>query len=462
MNDTIFDQKITAAFAALPPADVYLKNRLLRLPEERQSPAPRRITARRLVPLAAALAVVVVAGAVALQWGSKMGEPADYAAETHTDCTNEPGELPLLPYGGFFNETGGQGAGDETVWVKSAAELHRDSPAYGREGEIGSLPVYRNPEPGKKLSEAEAMEIAVKFGRAVGKTYIYELPHWLTPEGQEQVREKLRSVGDSEEEIEAMISEQFGAPDFWRFKCGEETLMVNARGGVSIEWPVDPPVYDGSAARHEQACLQAYEPYAAAIETLTGLRFSKASTACSYNIYGAKYFETFLYVNNPGDPLAKQMEDYALNRLTVYVEQDPNPGEPFDALALNSLYFDLHPFGAEDLLGSYPVMDLEGAKKALLAGRWEAMLSSAVTPEMLARATIGEAELIYMQRPWLSTAMPVYRFYLRFDPDDLEEPIPALSELGLQEYYVFYVPAVPAEYFTPQETEGSMLVSPGR
>ena len=443
MNDTIFEQKITSAFAALPPADVYLKNRLLRLPEENTKPV-RRVSPKRLIPLAAALAVVVVVGIVVTQLGIiKPPTPID---------------LPLIPYNGILNNDNSMGCGMGAVWSTSAAEIHRDSPAFGRESELGTMPVYRNPyfDREQQIDEAAAMEIAEQFGRAMGKTYSYAPPNWLTPERLEQLREKLRAVGETEEEIETAIREQF-KQSTWEFQCGDETLIVEGSlfGCVrlSVPLPASLPTNVEPATRYEAICQQVYNSYAAGIEALTGLRYNRVSTAVTgfstseYN-YGGKTFDTFFYVNNPGDSLAKQAEDYALKRVGVCLYEDVD-------ISSASLGFYLTHLGTDDLIGSYPVMDAESAKRELLAGRYEAVPE--VTKEMLARATIEDVELFYSNSPWLSTFMPIYHFSVLFAPEDMPE-YPRAVEFGMRSYYDFYVPAVPAEYLVPQETFGDMAM----
>jgi len=447
MNDTLFNQRLTAAFAALPPADVYLKNRLLKLPDETRKPA----VARRLLPLAGALAVVVAMGIAIPLLVKRPPQP--------------PIDLPPISLGSMY---GMAGMGFEAHMNKSAAELHRASPAYGREGGIGTMAVYRNPGFGKpqRLDEAAAMEIADKFGKAMGKTYVYEPPYWLSPEGLEKTREKLGALTPEEGEQAVRQSE-------WSFKCGEETLSVSDYGGVRVSLyaplPTGLPQDDSTAASYEANCRQLYGLYAAAVEALTGLRFNMASTAFDYNIYGEKHFETFLYANNPGDPLAKQAEDYALKRLTVswlpekdYVDYGVNSqGQTVETSGHQDaefwLGFDLAYPGESDLLGIYPVMDLESVVAQLRAGNYEASVSA--TKEELARATIEEAELIYSAQPWLSTFLPMYRLYLTFPPEDLDgwnNNNPHLEELGLRNYYVFYVPAVPPEYLVPQQEDSGM------
>jgi len=461
MNDILFDQRIAAAFAALPPADTHLKARLLRLPEEQTQPAPRRFAPWRLLPAAAAVTAVVLLAVMLLSPGGP-----------------RPPALPLIPYEGLSGDgavMGGMGVMGG-VWSANAAELHRDSPACGREGELETMPVYRNPDFGEpqRLDEASAMEIAEKFGRAMGKTYTYVPPYWTAPGEQErvkaQVEEKLRAVGDTEEEIEKVLREQFFTQDSWEFQCGEETLNVTGHYGIRVSLngplPAGLPGGDGTAARCEAMCRQVLEPYASAIASLTGLRFSKASTALTgYNIYGEKGFETFFYVNNPGDPLAKQAEDYALKRLRVSVLEERDyvdvgydrEGNAVESISHQDaafyLGFSLAYPGEGDLLGRYPVMDLENARRELLDGRCEG--PSEVTIEMLSRATIEDAELAYSDSPRLRTWLPVYRFSVLFAPEDMEEP-PRAMELGLRTYYDFYVPAVPAEYLVPQEEDGNM------
>ena len=452
MNDILFDQKIAAAFAALPPADPHLKARLLRLPEAQARPATRRFAPWKLLPAAAAVTAAVLLAVMLLNPGGP-----------------RPPALPLIPYEGLLGDDGGLGGGMGGVWSTNAAELHRDSPAYGREGELGAMPVYRNPDFGEpqRLDEAGAMEIAEKFGRAMGKTYTYVPPYWTAPGEQERIREqvekKLRAAGDTEEEIEKVLREQFFMQDTWEFQCGEETLNVTGYYGIQVSLhgplPTSLPKGDGTAARHESMCRQVLEPYVSAIESLTGLRFHKASTALTgYNIYGEKGFETFFYVNNPGDPLAQQAEDYALKRLRVSVLEEKDyvdigydrEGNAVESISHQDPEFYLsfsraYP-GEGDLLGRYPVMELESAKRELLAGRCEGL--SEVTTEMLARATIEDAELAYSDSPWLRTWLPMYRFSVLFMPEDMEEP-PRAMELGLRIYYDFYVPAVPAEYLVP-------------
>ncbi|MCL2299719.1 MAG: hypothetical protein FWC27_06185 [Firmicutes bacterium] len=306
---------------------------------------------------------------------------------------------------------------------KSAAELHRDSPAYGREGGFGTMPVYRNPIFGeqKLMDEAAAREIAEKFGQAMGKTYVYAPPYWMAPGEQERIREqvgeKLRATGDSEEEIEKVLREQFFTQESWEFRCGDESLTVNAWGGISLTVPLPdlPPIRITDRAKYESVCLQIYQSYAAGYEAVTGLRFNNASTAFDYNIYGEEMFQTFFYVNNSADPLAKQAEDYALRRLDVNIPFASMAEEPDEVLVAYLHYDGSHSGAAE--LGGYPVMDLAGAKQALLDSHYEASVSA--TPEELSRATVEEAELIYADRPWLSAWMPVYRLSLTFPQEDM-------------------------------------------
>ncbi|MDR2686248.1 MAG: hypothetical protein LBB75_00725, partial [Oscillospiraceae bacterium] len=386
--------------------------------KERPNVAPHRFAARKLIPLAAALAVLVVVGIVAAQ----------------VDIPKPPGpvDLPSIPWNGLYSGEGGMGGGEggmgggmDFVWSANAAELHRDSPAFGREDELQTMSVYRNPNYplyssealGKLLSEANAMEIAAKFSRAMGKTYTYAQPGnaWqdappeptrqaprttMVPpdaEGQEQTQpqpqdplqqEKLDILNRETKEINDIYDRYW---QVWEFRCGGETLTVSALGTVSLRIPLSEVPRTGAAARHEAICRQAYEPRADAIEALTGLRYNKASTALigyftGEDNYGEKDFKTFFYVNNPGDTLARQAEDYALNRLHAYLYADAE--EP-----VVSLSFTLRSLSAEELLGNYPVMDLESAKRELMAGRCETIYE--VTNEMLARATIEDVELVY-------------------------------------------------------------------
>jgi len=448
MNDSILDRKIIAAFAALPPADAYLKARLLRLPEGRPAPRARGIPRQRLLPLALALAVVFALSSVIPQLFRSVSR-----------------DLPLIQYEGMFGDGSGMGGGMGGAWSKSAAELHRDSPAYGRESELGVMPVYRNPSYGKalQLDTAGAMEIAARFSRAMGKTYTY-----VPTDTWEQIEQKIRE-NTPPEHLEGAL--EANRQNEWEFQCGEERLRIYDHYGigVSLNAPLPASLFkgDGTAARYEAMCQQVYERYAGAIESMTGLRFNKASTALAdYDIYGEKNFETFFFVNNPGDPVAKQAEDYALNRLRVGVLEERDyidygvdrEGNTVETVSRQDAQFYLGfspaALGESDLLGNYPVMDLESARRELLAGRYESL--SEVTADMLARAAIKDVELVYSASPWLSTWLPVYRFSVLFAPGDMEES-PRAIELGLRSYYDFYVPAVPAQHLAPQETNGPVL-----
>ena len=451
MNDILFDQKIAAAFAALPPADAYLKARLLRLPEEQAKPAPRRFAPWKLLPIAAAVAAVVLIAAVVLN---------------NIPPVNP--ELPMIQYEGMFGDAGGLG-GMGGVWSKSAAELHRDSPAYGRESELGIMPVYRNPDFGTALSldTAGAMEIAEQFGKAMSKSYTYVPdPSWAEMEARIR-EEQPQKWQDMQEMIEANRQNE------WKFRCGDETLNITSHYGihVSLNAPLSAEQSrgDGTAAGYEAMCRRVLEPYREAIEEMTGLRYNEASTALTgYDIYGEKRFETFFYVNNPGDSLAKQAEDYALNRLRVGVLEDKDYvdiGYDQEGNAIETpghqdgefyLGFSMRQLGEGNLLGNYPVMDAESAKRDLLAGNCEGYVSA--TKEELACATVEDVELVYNNSPWLKTWLPVYRFTLSFPPDmqDWSYIAPELAKLGLRTYYDFYVPAVPAEYLMPQEVDDSV------
>ncbi|MCL2300199.1 MAG: hypothetical protein FWC27_08665 [Firmicutes bacterium] len=448
MNDILFDQKIAAAFAALPPADDYLKARLLRLPDEQAKPAPRRFAPWKLLPIAGAVAAVVLIAAVVLN-GLPRVNP----------------DLPPLQYEGVFGDAGGLG-GMGGVWSKNAAELHRASPAYGREGELGTMPVYRNPDFGTALSldTAGAMEIAEKFGKAVGKTYTYVPdPSWAEIEARIR-EEQPQKWQDMQEMLEANRQNE------WHFQCGDEKLNITSHYGVrvSINAPLSAEQSrgDGTAAGYEAICHRVFEPYSEAIEAMTGLRFNRASTAMTgYDIYGEKRFETFFYVNNPGDPLEKKAEDYALNRLGVSVLEDKDSVERWENSLGETgediihqdgefyLSFSMRQLGKDDLLGNYPVLDVKSAKRELLTGNCEGYVSA--TKEELARATIEDVELVYSSSPWLKTWLPVYRLTVSFPPDmqDWNYIAPELAELGLRNYYDFYVPAVPAAYLVPQETD---------
>ena len=411
---------------------------------EAMRPAPKNNHwLRRAMPLAAFLLLAIGGALGYLHLRGPGGNPPNP-------------DLSPISYESILGEGG---MGFEAHMNKSAAELHRDSPAFGREGELGAMPVYRNPwpiygnlpdVPGNLLSEAQAMEIAKKFGGLMGRTYIYTPSYWLSPEGQEKVNKKLDQFPE-----DRVINEAYDRIfQAWEFRCGDEKLMVSTLGSVSmwVHLPDYYPDYAGSAARYEALCRQFYEPYADAVEALTGLNFNKASTAFDYNIYGVEHFQTFFYVNNPGDTLAKQAEDYAFNRLHVFMPGEPNPQEPYgpeDAYASWSL--SLSCLGTEDLIDHYPVMDSDAAKQALLDGHYEASVTA--TREELARATIEEVELIYSGDSRSNVFMPVYRFYLTFPPEDMGDwnnSNPYLDELGLRNYYIFYVPAVLAEYLLPQ------------
>jgi len=399
-------------------------------------PAPRRRVTWKMIPLAAALAVVVVVGIVVTQLGIKPPTPID---------------LPLIPWNGLLSEAGGMGGGMGAVWSTSAAELHRDSPAHGRESELGTMPVYRNPSYGQalQLDTTGAMEIAEKFSKAMGKTFTY-VPDTSWAEMEARIREEQpQKWQDMQEMLEANRQNE------WRFQFGDEILNVTSHYGTPISLqvplPASLPQDTDPAARYEAICQQLYNSYAAGIEALTGLRYNRVSTALlgyytGEDNYGGKDFDTFFYVNNPDDPLAKQAEDYALNRVGVYLYEGAE--EPSARL-----FFALCELDVENYLGHYPVMGLEAAKRELLAGHYEAVPE--VTKEMLARATIEDAELIYSNSPWLSTWIPVYRFSVLFAPEDMPE-YPRAVEFGVRSYYDFFVPAVPAEYLVPQAEDGNV------
>ena len=285
------------------------------------------------------------------------------------------------------------------------------------------------------------MEIAKKFNEAMGRTFVYVPPTWL-----DGVEQKIKETTPPEQWEQALWDNR---QQDWEFRYNDETLWVrgyDSSTGITLNVPLPEPLplIADPAMRYEAICLQVYEFYADAIEALTGLRFNKASTTFSYNIFDVKHFDTFLYVNNPGDSLAKQAEDYALRRLQVGLIEEP--GEECAYLHFDFVFPD-----EEDLLGIYPIINLEDAKRELLAGRYESSVTAKA--EELFRATVEEAELIYSNRPWLSTFIPVYRLHLTFPPEDMQDwnnNNPYQNELGLRNFYVFYVPAVSAEYLMPQ------------
>jgi len=397
--------------------------------------APRRFSPWKLIPIAAAVTAVVLVAVMVINIGT-VNPPVNP-------------ELPLILVDlGNITDAGLGGMGWGAIANKSADEMHRDSPAYGREGELETMPVYRNPIPiyetipelpANLLTESDAIAIAEQFSKAMGRAYVYALAE-LPPE----LLEKEKQLEDVE--IDPVNEAYDKIFQLWEFKCGDETLRVGAYGRVTLTIPLPatlPQIAD-PAARHEAICSQAYESYAAAIEALTGLHFNKVSTALEHlpNAEIQNNIETFFYVNNPADSLSQQAEDYALKRLDVALFEFEEPG-------LAQLAFNLRRPGVEDLVGNYPVLDLEGAKRELLAGHYES--SVIPTAEALSRATVEEAELVYSNDPRISIFMPVYRLTLSFQLGDMDgDDDPQLTAQGLRNYYVFYVPAVSAEYLTTQ------------
>lgn len=95
-------------------------------------------------------------------------------------------------------------------------------------------------------------------------------------------------------------------------------------------------------------------------------------------------------------------------------------------------------------IGSYPIINVEQAKRLLLNGNYATSVPCAMPGE----DKIVKVELIYRTSRLEQIAMPYYRFYV--DVTDCEEI--GNNDLSLRTYGAYYVPAVSGEYIENMPT----------
>ncbi len=88
-------------------------------------------------------------------------------------------------------------------------------------------------------------------------------------------------------------------------------------------------------------------------------------------------------------------------------------------------------------IGDYPIISIEEAWGRLLDGQYQ----TSVPYELPGQEYIAKVELMYRSSPMEEVFLPYYRFYV-----ELPEMESVGSELGLQNFGAYYVPAIESEY----------------
>ncbi|MCI9155354.1 MAG: hypothetical protein HFF44_00255 [Lawsonibacter sp.] len=369
--------------------------------EETDQIRDRKKKPRRYIWAAACLGLVIAGAAILPKVLSGAGQTA-------------PDGLPLLE---ISMESGGMGF--EGLIYYDFSEMENGNPWH--EGmELTTLPVFQN----NSYSPAG-------------------IPHGL-PQGEmeERIHAAAEALGVEITRLEQDVEGNTGSD----VPPGTITRITGYAGGVEIEAEAngtvtvdfDTKTQDGLPLPEEyrfEYCDLSDQEAAAVLDYLIGqyaslLNFKQPQQAIfrDRNIYGELGVDYLVY-----DAAGDDVEDL-LNYSFRQANFAPN-GE--GNLMLIRLYDDLT---CTEKLGDYPLISLEEARQALLAGQY----ITTVPYDFPGADKVYGGELVYRGSPTEQFFIPYYRFYV-----DVSHEFPNWDGTELKNFGAYYVPAVEHQYLKP-------------
>jgi hypothetical protein len=145
----------------------------------------------------------------------------------------------------------------------------------------------------------------------------------------------------------------------------------------------------------------------------------------TYDYDGKKIWEFSVY-DSKGS-LAEQIVSFNFKNTIFHIDED------------NKLFgFDRYQSDSFESVGDYPIVTLEKARELLLAGKYYSLSFDKPSDQYM-----KAVELCYVKWYTLQYYMPYYKFYIE-QTDDI---VPTGLK-GIKNYGIYYVPAVPSQYFS--------------
>lgn len=300
--------------------------------------------------------------------------------------------------------------GFEGLMFYDIAESGDANPWTG-DAELDKLPVYRN----------------------LAYSGIAGAPVYLTEDAMLALaQETANALGET---ITSTKTEKIGGA-LYRLHGETETgyIQVDGNGDIRIaftegaELPEGYRLADGaSREKAEAALLWLVDRYSA----VTGLADPAADIWTDYTFSGSPSTRYKAY------SMGADLTESILNYNFSYVSFS-------GAYSGKVQYIDIRDrLSTAELIGEYPILTVEEAREKLLKGEYLTTVPSDCLPEgKITADRIAKTELVYRTGSGEETYMPYYRFYVAIQEENVT------MAAGLQNYGVYYVPAVWEEYLT--------------
>ena len=200
------------------------------------------------------------------------------------------------------------------------------------------------------------------------------------------------------------------------------SITANAAGGLGVFFstPITLP-FDFTA---ENAAEYYTDKYSKLISSFIGFENPEISISTDYNAYG-EIHRTYRVYDSSGSK-KDDIVNYNLNYAELRIENDGS---------LSSIYI-CNSASVTDKVAEYPIITESKAEKKLIAGDY---ISSVVQYDFPGKEYIAKTDLVYKSEKG-ETVAPYYRFIV-----ELPE---APDEIGIENYGVYYVPAVKDKYIS--------------
>lgn len=325
----------------------------------------------------------------------------------------DPGQGEGLPLLEISMESGGMGF--EGLLYYDFSEMDNGNPWH--EGmELTALPVFRN-----------------------GSYSSAGIPHGLT---QEEMEDRIQTAAQALEVEVAYLKQDVEDSTGRDVPPGTITRITGYAGGVEIEAEADgtvtvwfddnpPPPDEYLFAYHDMTDQEAEAVLDYLLDRYAALvNFQQPQKAIfrDRNIYGELGVDYRAY-DAAGDDV-EDILNYAFRQVDFAPDGNGN-------LMLIRLYDRL---ACGEKIGDYPLISLEEARSALLAGQY----LTTVPYDFPGEENVYGGELVYQGGATEQVFIPYYRFYV-----DVSHEFPNWDDTDLKNFGAYYVPAVEHQYLKP-------------
>lgn len=206
------------------------------------------------------------------------------------------------------------------------------------------------------------------------------------------------------------------------------SITANAAGGISVFFKASvtyPYEFNPESIEDAEKAAEYYaDKYSKLISSFIGFENPEISISTDYNAYG-EIHRTYRVYDSSGSK-KDDIVNYNLNYAELRIENDGS---------LSSIYI-CNSASVTDKVAEYPIITESKAEKKLIAGDY---ITSVVQYDFPGKEYIAKTDLVYKSEKG-ETVAPYYRFIV-----ELPE---APDEIGIENYGIYYVPAVKDKYIS--------------